>query len=332
LEVLLTYSLPRQLRPKVNNYLLTVEKGEGYDLNRSLFERLVLKGYPHQTLSQQHRMRPEISTLIRQLTYPDLVDAPNTKNRPNLRGVQDNIVFVEHDHPEDDTPDLADRRDGSSTSKSSKQNTFEVNMILKILRYLAQQGYGTEKIVILTPYLGQLQKLQVALKKDNDPILNDLDSHELVRAGLMDPATAKMAKRPIRLATIGNCRFLSIIVTHVHLVVDNYQGEESDIVLVSLTRSNTHHDIGFMSSPERVNVLLSRARDALIMLGNSETFRKARKGQELWNQLFELLNSKRHVYSGFPVKCARHSDRVALLSNPADFDKHCPDGGCNEPW
>ena len=40
----------RQLRPKVNNYNLTVVKGDGFDLNRSLFERLVLKGYPHTRL------------------------------------------------------------------------------------------------------------------------------------------------------------------------------------------------------------------------------------------------------------------------------------------
>ncbi|KAJ8593169.1 hypothetical protein M405DRAFT_859144 [Rhizopogon salebrosus TDB-379] len=40
-----------QLRPKVNNYNLTVEKGGGFELNRSLFERLVLKSFPHQTLT-----------------------------------------------------------------------------------------------------------------------------------------------------------------------------------------------------------------------------------------------------------------------------------------
>jgi hypothetical protein len=33
----------RQLRPKVNNYNLTIEKGDGFELNRSLFERLVLE-------------------------------------------------------------------------------------------------------------------------------------------------------------------------------------------------------------------------------------------------------------------------------------------------
>jgi len=200
IEYLLT-DVIRQLRPKVNNYTLTVEKGDSFDLNRSLFERLVLKGYPHQTLSEQHRMRPEISSLIRNLTYPELRDAPKTKGRPNLDGVQDNIVFIDHNHPEDENHRISDRRDMASSS--SKQNSHEVVMVLKIVRYLAQQGYGTDKIVILTPYLGQLQKLREVLKKDNDPILNDLDSYDLVRAGLIPAATAKLTKKPIRLATIG---------------------------------------------------------------------------------------------------------------------------------
>jgi superfamily I DNA and/or RNA helicase len=191
----------RQLRPKVENYQLTVEKGDGYDLNRSLFERLVLRQYPHKTLSQQHRMRPEISHLIRQLTYPDLVDADTTQNRPNIRGLQDNIVFFTHAHPEDDNSRLQNSREEGA--KSSKQNKFEVDMVLKVLRYLGQQGYGTDKIVILTPYLGQLHRLQEALRNDNDPILNDLDSADLVRFGLISAGAAKLAKKPIRLATIG---------------------------------------------------------------------------------------------------------------------------------
>jgi len=189
------------LRPKVNNYLLTIEKGDGYDLNRSLFERLILKGFPHKTLAEQHRMRPEISSLVRELTYPELVDAPNTLNRPNILGLQDNIVFIHHEHPEDENLSISDRRDASSPS--SKQNSFESSMILKIVKYLGQQGYGTDEIVVLTPYLGQLQNLRQALKKDNDPILNDLDSYELVRAGLVNSAEAKLAKKAIRLATIG---------------------------------------------------------------------------------------------------------------------------------
>jgi hypothetical protein len=77
-------------------------------------------------------------------------------------------------------------------------------MVLKILRYLGQQGYGTDKLVILTPYLGQLRALADALKKDNDPVLNDLDSYDLVRAGLMSESAAKSLKKPIRVATIGS--------------------------------------------------------------------------------------------------------------------------------
>ncbi|SJL13799.1 related to ECM32-DNA dependent ATPase/DNA helicase B [Armillaria ostoyae] len=302
----------KQLRPKVNNYRLTVEKDEGYDLNRSLFERLVLKGYPHQTLVTQHRMRPEISNLIRHLTYPDLLDASKTQNRPHLRGIQDDIIFINHSYPEDDNPHIADGRDLGS--KTSKQNMYEARMVLKIVQYLAQQGYGTDKMVVLTPYLGQLSMLQCELREDADPVLNDLDSHDLIRAGLLTPGAAKLTKRPLRLATI-----------------DNYQGEESDIVVVSLTRSNPNNDIGFMFAPERLNVLLSRARNALIMIGNSDTFTKAKKGKELWKSLFDLLKGQHHIYDGLPVKCERHPDRTALLSTELQFETHCPDGGCSEP-
>jgi hypothetical protein len=191
----------KQLRPKVNNYALTVEKGDGYDLNRSLFERLVLAGYPHTKLTNQHRMCPEISSLVRHLTYPDLLDDKKTLNRPLPRGLQDRVIFFNHEHPEVDATDIADRRDEGA--KASKRNVFEVEMVLNMVRYLAQQGYGTDKLVILTPYLGQLHLLRNRLSKENDPILNDLDSFDLVRAGLLSQASAKLSKRPIRISTIG---------------------------------------------------------------------------------------------------------------------------------
>jgi hypothetical protein len=195
----------KQLRPKVH-YELSVEKGDGYDLNRSLFERLILREYPHQTLTQQHRMRPELSTLVRQLTYPDLTDAPRTQNRPNLRGFTDNLVFVNHEEPEIELTDVPDWKD--TTSTSSKKNMFEARMTLKCVRYLGQQGYRTDNIAVLTPYLGQLRLLLDELGKDNDPVLNDLDSHDLVRAGLMPAASANVGKPRIKISTIGelHCR------------------------------------------------------------------------------------------------------------------------------
>jgi hypothetical protein len=114
--------------------------------------------------------------------------------------------------------------------------------------------------------------------------------------------------------------------------VDNYQGEESDIVIACLTRSNSDGDIGFMSAPQRVNVLLSRARNALIMIGNANTFRNSRRGKDIWIPLFEELKDGGHIYDGFPIKCEQHPDRTALLTEKEQFDTVCPDGGCSEQW
>ena len=194
----------KQLRPKVHHDL-SVERGSGYDLNRSLFERLVLRGYPHKSLHQQHRMRPELAEFVRDLTYPDLVDAARTKNRPDIRGLQDNMVFLNHTQHEIDMNNVPDWKD--TTSPSSKNNPFEAKMALKCVRYLGQQNYKTDSIVVLTPYLGQLRLLMDELGKDNDPVLNDLDSHDLVRAGLMPAETAKIGKPQLRISTIGKFTF-----------------------------------------------------------------------------------------------------------------------------
>ena len=145
-------------------------------------------------------MRPEISAFVRELTYPELVDAPSTYHRPDIRGVQSNVIFVDHTHPEYDDLRIADGADGGT--KSSKQNTYEVEMVLKIVRYLVQQGYKSENVVVLTPYLGQLQLLRDVLKRDNDPILNDMDSLDL---GISPsaPSEVRGKKDRIHLATIG---------------------------------------------------------------------------------------------------------------------------------
>jgi hypothetical protein len=66
-------------------------------------------------------MRPEISALIRHLTYPDLIDAPKTQNRANIRGLQNNLILINHDEPEKEV-EAEDRRDMSA--KFSKKNQY----------------------------------------------------------------------------------------------------------------------------------------------------------------------------------------------------------------
>jgi superfamily I DNA and/or RNA helicase len=76
----------QQLRPKLEHYPLRKESGKGIDFDISLFERLVTKlSFPASLLNVQHRMRPEISDLIRPV-YPSLEDHPSVSNRENLLG------------------------------------------------------------------------------------------------------------------------------------------------------------------------------------------------------------------------------------------------------
>lgn len=57
--------------------------------------------------------------------------------------------------------------------------------------------------------------------------------------------------------------------------VDEFQGSEADIVIVSLVRNNglpTWKSLGFLKEPNRMNVLLSRARQKLIVVGSWDFF------------------------------------------------------------
>lgn len=103
-------------------------------------------------------------------------------------------------------------------------------------------------------------------------------------------------------------------------------------MIASMTRCNDSGDIGFMYAPERLNVLITRARNCLIMIGNMATFMKSKKGRETWPPFFDLLKQNGQFYEGIPVVCERHPEKTALLKEPSDFDWACPDGGCDEQW
>jgi hypothetical protein len=121
--------------------------------------------------------------------------------------------------------------------------------------------------------------------------------------------------------------YIWIPVLCLRVTVDNYQGEESDIVITSLTPSNPDREIGFMASPERPNILLCRDHDGLIIVGNTHTFTKAQRGGQIWTSPIELLKQNGNIYDDIPVVFDRHPSRRALLKIPDDFDEDCPD-----PW
>lgn len=87
-----------------------------------------------------------------------------------------------------------------------------------------------------------------------------------------------------------------------------------------------------MESPERLNVLLSRARNGLVLIGNLRTFCNSKKGGALWKKFHQLLKDENYIYDGFPVKCEKHPTRIFTVKEPQEFDSLTPDGGCTEPW
>lgn len=69
-------------------------------------------------------------------------------------------------------------------------------------------------------------------------------------------------------------------------VVDNYQGEESDIILLSLVRSNESGKVGFLKTENRICVALSRAKNGLYMMGNMENLNNS---CDLWKNIKQKL-------------------------------------------
>lgn len=69
-------------------------------------------------------------------------------------------------------------------------------------------------------------------------------------------------------------------------MTDNYQGEENDIIILSLVRSNHEKQIGFLKIHNRICVALSRARCGLFILGNSTLLAEV---EPMWKNIGKTL-------------------------------------------
>jgi len=110
-----------------------------------------------------------------------------------------------------------------------------ISVLEKYVEKIGRQRYTDERldVGIITPYRLQAQYLRSLLKKSE-------------------------TLRPIRKTISVN-------------TVDGFQGQERDIVLISLVRSNEHGQIGFLNDLRRMNVAMTRARMKLIIIGDAST-------------------------------------------------------------
>ena len=108
--------------------------------------------------------------------------------------------------------------------------------------------------------------------------------------------------------------------------IDNYQGEENDIILLSLVRSNEAKRIGFMREATRICVSLSRARKGLYIIGNSKLFASQ---SDIWKNIFVKLKKKEQMGRSLWLQCDNHEKPVHTEIQNAEAFEAVVNGGCS---
>lgn len=261
-------------------------------------------------------MHPSIAQLVRGTLYKTLRDFSSVSNYPEVAGMANRLFWLDHQNHE------AHR--GPETHNTSHTNNYEIGMTCAVVSYLVKQGkYENDQIAVLTPYLGNMRKLRDKLSTTHQVVLGERDVADLEAEGVDPPGNAvdhtpsnglinqktSLAKA-VRLATI-----------------DNFQGEEAEVVILSLVRSNPERKVGFLKSTNRINVLLSRAKHGMYIIGDATTAESV----GMWHQVIGMLRAQQLLGPTLALQCPRHPETRVEVATPDDFSKHAPEGGCNLP-
>lgn len=169
----------------------------------------------------------------------------------------------------------------------SHKNVYEAKFAVELANYLLIQGYKNTQITILTTYSGQLLEINQNIRSHRNKDLKEVGV----------------------------------------FVVDNFQGEENDIIILSCVRSNNKGDIGFLKVPNRINVALSRAKMALYCIGNFDCLCKPK--QSIWKAIVEKVKNQRAFGNKFEFTCQNHPEVKTIVQDISDFAK-MPAGGCSK--
>lgn len=259
----------KQLRPTAAHYKLARD----YNLEISLFERMIRNGLHARTLTTQRRMRPDFVSLIVPSIYDRLDSHPTVYNYPDVIGMKNNIFFYTHDVFEDS--------EGMEDSWSHR-NTLEAKWCVALANYLRQMKYSHDEITILATYNGQVT------------LIKDLSKNHILL-------------RDVKITA-----------------VDNYQGEENRIVILSLVRSNRDNKIGFMNAPNRICVALSRAKEGFYIFGNMSVLKSA---SSIWRQINDRLTEQNSIGRKITVRCATHKQNTLDIESAEDLN-NCLKGTC----
>lgn len=125
-----------------------------------------------------------------------------------------------------------------------------------------------------------LQELEAYIKRIGESRVLD----ERIDFGLISPYKAQVQYLRGRIKSSSFFRpFRSMITVN---TVDGFQGQERDVVFISLVRANENGQIGFLNDLRRMNVAITRARMKLVILGDAATLTK----HPFYKKLMEYIN------------------------------------------
>jgi hypothetical protein len=195
---------------------------------------------PRFMLHDQYRMIPTISNLISSTFYE--TEFINRKSKESSKALYRHPLLGDIRLIWVDAPYWADDAKAREDLTGHRFNKMEMGIISKLLNEIEYCGNETPDIAILSPYNAQVDRLA------GNHGLNSALPEFCPKIPNFNPRNA------------------------VH-TVDSFQGNEADLVIVSLVRNNgfgnPNNAWGFVSNPERLNVMLSRARRHLVVVGCS---------------------------------------------------------------
>ncbi|CAB3384845.1 Hypothetical predicted protein [Cloeon dipterum] len=259
-------------------------------LDVSLFERLVKNGLVPNVLEVQHRMPSQISQLLCPIFYKNLKNGDGVSNKPLPKGLRNIVSFVHHEEGET-----------QENGGNSWTNLHEAHFLVGICQHLLfQRGYTEKDVTILTMYKGQMFEIKKIIKA--------IKAEKAKKGETPSPELEALTK--VRVA-----------------VVDDFQGEECNIILLSLVRSNQHGHIGFVDIPNRVCVALSRAKIGLVITGNIHTLATH---SNTWKWIRWRLDKSKAINETLELRCELHPDQIMKVKNGEEIKHFSPYGGCNK--
>ena len=250
-------------------------------LGKTLMERIAENKPEVVTLLRiQYRMNDEIMRFSSDWFYQGKVESvPQIK----YRGILD------YDHPIEwiDTSDKENQFtiEGGDTADDAEKKTPDAqkeNSDLNFKEQFVGESFG--RINKAEAELTLLTLAEYFTKIGKQRVLNDS-----IDVGIISPYRAQVQylKRLIKKYEFFKPYRRLISVN----TVDGFQGQERDVILISLVRSNDEGQIGFLKDLRRMNVAMTRARMKLIILGNKDTMTKHPFYQKLWEYV-EAIQEK----------------------------------------